>query len=78
MIKYARYKYIYTRINFGVVRFGMFSARRITRRIFQRNVVKMGIEPHIEINVTIRRTLGADISASCGQLRKSYIENEKS
>lgn len=24
------------------------------------------------INVTIRRTLGSDINASCGQLRKSY------
>jgi 23S rRNA (adenine2503-C2)-methyltransferase len=27
------------------------------------------------INVTIRRTLGADINASCGQLRKKYIKS---
>lgn len=27
------------------------------------------------INVTIRREMGADIDAACGQLRKSYIEN---
>ena len=30
-----------------------------------------------QINVTIRRTLGQDINASCGQLRKSYIEKQK-
>lgn len=28
------------------------------------------------INVTIRREMGRDISGACGQLRKSYIENE--
>lgn len=27
------------------------------------------------INVTIRREMGADINAACGQLRKSYIDN---
>jgi 23S rRNA (adenine2503-C2)-methyltransferase len=27
------------------------------------------------INVTIRREMGADIDAACGQLRKSYIDN---
>ncbi|HWT26700.1 MAG TPA: 23S rRNA (adenine(2503)-C(2))-methyltransferase RlmN, partial [Mobilitalea sp.] len=26
------------------------------------------------INVTIRREMGADIDAACGQLRKSYID----
>jgi len=26
------------------------------------------------INVTIRREMGADINAACGQLRKSYID----
>jgi 23S rRNA (adenine2503-C2)-methyltransferase len=26
------------------------------------------------INATVRRTLGSDISASCGQLRKSFID----
>lgn len=30
-----------------------------------------------KINATIRRTLGSDINASCGQLRKSYIEDRK-
>lgn len=29
------------------------------------------------IETTIRRELGADINAACGQLRKSYIENNK-
>lgn len=29
------------------------------------------------INVTIRRTLGQDISGSCGQLRRSFIESSK-
>jgi 23S rRNA (adenine2503-C2)-methyltransferase len=30
------------------------------------------------INVTIRREMGADIDAACGQLRKSYIDNNSS
>lgn len=30
------------------------------------------------INVTIRREMGADIDAACGQLRKSYIDKELS
>jgi 23S rRNA (adenine2503-C2)-methyltransferase len=30
------------------------------------------------INVTIRREMGADIDAACGQLRKSYIDNSSS
>lgn len=29
------------------------------------------------INVTIRREMGADINAACGQLRKSYIDGDK-
>ncbi|BBF43024.1 ribosomal RNA large subunit methyltransferase N [Lachnospiraceae bacterium KM106-2] len=29
------------------------------------------------INVTIRREMGTDIDAACGQLRKSYIENHR-
>lgn len=29
------------------------------------------------INVTIRREMGRDINGACGQLRKSYIENDK-
>lgn len=29
------------------------------------------------INVTIRRTLGADVDASCGQLRKRFMDSEK-
>ncbi|NLP34257.1 MAG: 23S rRNA (adenine(2503)-C(2))-methyltransferase RlmN [Clostridiales bacterium] len=28
------------------------------------------------INVTIRREMGADINAACGQLRKSYMDNQ--
>ena len=28
------------------------------------------------INVTIRRGMGKDIDAACGQLRKTYIESE--
>ena len=35
---------------------------------FQNYLIKNGI------NTTIRRSLGGDISASCGQLRKKYIE----
>ena len=28
------------------------------------------------IVTTVRRTLGEDIDAACGQLRKKYIDNE--
>ena len=28
------------------------------------------------INVTVRRTLGSDINASCGQLRRQQVENQ--
>ena len=30
-----------------------------------------------QINVTIRRGMGSDINASCGQLRQSYIKRQK-
>ena len=29
------------------------------------------------INVTIRREMGRDIGGACGQLRKSYIEEQR-
>lgn len=29
------------------------------------------------INATVRRTLGADINASCGQLRRNIIEKKE-
>jgi 23S rRNA (adenine2503-C2)-methyltransferase len=29
------------------------------------------------INVTIRREMGRDIDGACGQLRKSYLDQEK-
>ena len=61
-----------------VTRCSMFSERRITRRILERNAVKSIKNRHNGINVTIRRTLGQDIDASCGQLRKKYTENLKS
>ena len=56
----------------------MVLVRRIERRINDKNVVKMRVVAHIRINVTIRRTLGSDVDASCGQLRNKYIENLKS
>ena len=30
-----------------------------------------------KINVTIRREMGRDIDGACGQLRRSYISNDK-
>lgn len=38
---------------------------------FQNELIKRGI------NATIRRTLGADISAACGQLRRDHIKTEE-
>ena len=37
---------------------------------FQNKLEKCGI------NVTIRREMGRDINGACGQLRKSFIDNE--
>ena len=40
----------------------------------------MGFKNYLEkngINVTIRREMGSDIQGACGQLRKSFIENEQ-
>ena len=56
----------------------MFLERRITRRKNSRNAVNKGFLSHIHINVTIRRTLGNDVNAACGQLRKTHIDNLKS
>lgn len=56
----------------------MFSARRITRRKNLRNTVNKGFLSRIPINCTIRRTLGNDVNAACGQLRKTHIDNLKS
>ena len=38
---------------------------------FQARLEKNGI------SATIRREMGSDISAACGQLRKSYLDQEK-
>lgn len=37
---------------------------------FKRSLEKLGLK------ITIRREMGSDISASCGQLRRSYLENK--
>ena len=55
----------------------MFLERRITRRIKFKNIENISILYCNRINVTIRRTLGEDIDASCGQLRKKFIETSK-
>lgn len=34
-------------------------------------------DPENGIQVTIRRTLGADINASCGQLRRGYLSRQR-
>ena len=39
---------------------------------FQNKLEKYGI------NVTIRREMGSDIDGACGQLRKSYLDNQRS
>jgi 23S rRNA (adenine2503-C2)-methyltransferase len=32
---------------------------------------------HEGVNVTVRRTLGGDVDASCGQLRRNYTKNKE-
>ena len=40
-------------------------------RQFQERLMKLGL------SVTVRRELGSDINAACGQLRKAVLEEEK-
>lgn len=47
-----------------------FRARRKTAEQFQRILTSYGI------NATVRRTLGSDIQAACGQLRRNALEEE--
>lgn len=56
----------------------MFLVRRITRRIRNEKALNKGFSTPIRVNVTIRRTLGEDVDASCGQLRNRYLDNLKS
>lgn len=48
------------------------SALKPSRRVAE---FKAGLEKHGGITVTVRRKLGEDIDASCGQLRKKIIQN---
>ena len=41
-----------------------------TISIFENTLKKLGLE------VTVRREMGSDINAACGQLRRSYIEKQ--
>ena len=43
----------------------------ITREAFEEILKDNGIE------VTVRREMGTDINAACGQLRRSYLEENK-
>lgn len=47
-----------------------FRGRRKTAELFQRTLEELGI------NATVRRTLGSDIQAACGQLRRNAHEEE--
>ena len=57
---------------------GLCSESHIKRHIFIKKLVKSMKKQPIRLNVTIRRTLGQDIDASCGQLRKKYNDIQKS
>ena len=47
-----------------------FRGRRKTAELFQKTLEELGI------NATVRRTLGSDIQAACGQLRRNAHEEE--
>lgn len=55
----------------------MFTERRITRRKGVENAINKGLLEPNRINATIRREMGADINAACGQLRKKFMETSK-
>lgn len=57
---------------------GKCSESRTVRRIFINNGLKSTKKYTNGINVTIRRTLGSDVNASCGQLRKRHMDSKKS
>ena len=63
------------KIAFVLKRCSYVSERRITIRIYTINTVNISIYIHNVINVTIRREMGTDINAACGQLRKTHIES---
>ena len=44
---------------------------------FKNVLVFQQVLEKFEINATIRREMGADINAACGQLRRSYFESQK-
>ena len=54
-----------------------FLERRITRRKFCKNVGFPSENRIIQIIATIRRGMGKDIDAACGQLRKAYMESSE-
>ncbi len=53
----------------GMVSPSTCSVRRTVRRIFEKNPVFIAFFGHAKLNVTIRREMGSDIDAACGQLR---------
>lgn len=54
----------------------MFTVRRIVRRICDENAYNTRKNSIHHVNATIRRGMGKDIDAACGQLRKTYIESQ--
>lgn len=55
----------------------MFSVRRTVRRIYMLDPCKSSEYGTDFLNVTIRRGMGKDIDAACGQLRKAYMESQE-
>jgi len=53
------------------IREANFSATRANAKAFQEKLIARGL------NATVRRTLGTDISAACGQLRRDAQESRK-
>ena len=51
------------------------SFRQSTRQAVENFKIKL---EKCGINVTIRREMGSDIDGACGQLRKSYLDNQRS
>lgn len=62
-------------IKYVVVRYDKFMVRRMVGRIIDEYAyISRKNEIH-RVNATIRRGMGKDIDAACGQLRKTYIES---
>ena len=66
------------KISYQAVRDSINSSKELLRN-YESNIGMLKFRNKLErngINATVRREMGRDIDGACGQLRKSYMDNE--